>query len=194
MNNIVRIIQIFTITVALLLIVLLRNNSYLIPAVVVFMVLLEIVKYLIIQVNIWKKNYFAIGYKRFYLKGLIMEIIISFVLLMVNIFIPFHVFDTIIALLYLFVMLFLDTRKHIFIITKKHILHKHLFQIIQWKLSSLDKVYVFSHKIEFVKNHTKLKTAFDEQSDVATEIIRFIKPLIGQKLTVKNESIFYDFE
>lgn len=194
MYNIVRIIQVFTITVVISLVILLRNNSYLVPVVVAFMVLQEIGRYMFIQTNVKKRKYYAIGLRRFYLRGLIQEIIFSAVVLVVAVLLPNHLYDIIIALAYLLVMLLLDTRKHIFIITKTHILHKHLYQVIQWKLSSLDKVYIYSHKIEFVKGNIKLKTAFDEKSGIEKEIIRFIKPLIGQKLKVKNEDVFYDFE
>lgn len=198
MNNIFSIIRLITIILAVLLIILLRNNTYIIPLVVLFMVFQEVGKYLIIQLNVWKKNYFCIGLKRFYMTGLFQEILISLVLFTVSLIGIYrlntvHIYNAIIAITYILVMVLLDSRKHIFIISKNYLLHKHLFQIIQWELELLDKVYVYPHKIEFVKGGKKLKAAFDEPSDSAEEIVRFIKPIIGRKLVVKKEDIFYDF-
>lgn len=194
-----KILRFATLIVAVSIIILLRNHNYLIPVVVVFIVLVMLIQYLFLQINIWRKKYFCIGLKRFYLAALIHELLVSVVVFGLTIngthrIIPIQISDVYICMLYLLIIALLDLRKHIFLITQHHLIHKHGYKTIQWKLNSLRKVYIYPHKIEFVKGHSKLKATFDDPSDSPDSIIKFIEPLIGKKLRVKDDSRFDNFE
>lgn len=195
----IRTIRISVLIVELLLIFILRNQSLMIEMIILTEVLYLLIKYTYIQIQVWRKKFYSIGIKRFYMLGLIHQLIISGAFYAAVSFklhqkYGLEIHNLAVVALYLGLMLLLDSRKHIFIISRNYVTHKHDWKLIQWKLADLNKVYIYPHKIEFVKGHTKLKAIFDEDIESSIEIVDFLRPLIGNKLRIKDESKFHTFE
>ncbi|MFM2293389.1 MAG: hypothetical protein RIS29_3202 [Bacteroidota bacterium] len=198
-HTMLRAIRISVLFTEVLMIILLRNQRLMIEIIIWIEAIYLTCKYLFIQIQVWRKKFYSIGIRRFYFLGLIHQLIISIgfyiaISYQLHKSFGFNINNLAIAGLYLGLMLLLDSRKHIFLISHKYVTHKHNWKLIQWKLADLQKVYIYPHKIEFVKGHTKLKAIFDEDIESSIEIVDFLKPLIGNKLRIKDESKFHNFE
>jgi len=182
--------RIIIICILIILSLILRSQDYVIVIIVGLCSLSLISKYLFIQYNISKKKYLTIGLRRFYQNGLIYQIATGIVfcvypLVLSKLKLPFEINNLIIIAAYLCMIEFFDWKKNIFILSKTFIFHKHKLKIIEWKLSSLDKVYVYQDTLEFVKDLHKLKVAFSNNDSKVNQINAFLEPILKTKLVKK---------
>jgi hypothetical protein len=171
---------------AIPLILIFRKHDSMLAIVVGYAVFNILVRFSIIQINILLGNYLSIGMKRFYVSGLIVELLMSLVLLLTS-FSSYYMltpveFRLMLIVAYFLVLIYLDSRKNLFYVSKTYILHKHKFTIIQWSYKSIDKVYVYPDRIVFVKGKKKLKVGFANDENAVTNISVFLKPYLGKKL------------
>jgi hypothetical protein len=185
----VRHIRLLLLLGAIPLIILFRDHELMIPIVIGYTVFNLLSRFIIIQCKIWMKIILCIGMQRFYISGLILELLVSllFFLGTYSNFYPLLPFDLrlLIVFTYFTSIVYLDSRKHLFYVSKNYLLHKHVFSIIQWNYKSIDKVYVYPDKIVFVKGKNKLKVGFANDENAVIKIYEFLEPLLGKKLIHK---------
>jgi hypothetical protein len=190
----VKLIRLLELISTVLLALILMNHKNMIPIFIAYTSALLVLEFIVIQISILRNKLYCIGMKRYYWPGLLQQLILNLLFLVLyvsgfHLLIPSPITNLIFFGISLALIIFLDSRKHIFYISSGFILHKHVYSVVQWNFSSIDKVYIFPDHVEFVNGRKKLKVAFVDDKNAVGRIHLFLDPLIKDKLIERSVAV-----
>lgn len=183
----INLLRLFTILLPLLLMIFYHEHRHLIPMIAATELILILSRFFYIRIAEFRKQSVTVGMHDFYMPALIMQLTASLIVSLLWYF-DLHqsaavaIHQSVWVISYVALLLLLESRKNLFFINRRYLLHSIGFRMTVWTLTEIRRINILSDRIEFVRGNTKLKAILGEKSSSSRKLSSFLHTHAGNKL------------